>query len=481
MKRRLLVLVVAAVFVSGCVLGPNYVRPKADVPATFRFGPELAAQTAGLKWWTAYGDPVLDNLIGEALLNNWSVKIAAANVEAAAAIVMQVRAPMFPQVGYGAVGERLKFSESGGSSIAGLVGNPANVYQIGLNASWELDLWGRIRRQTEAAQANLLATNEARRGVILSLVSAVATNYLQLRGLDAQLDVAKRTQRTYGESVKLFELQFRYGQVSQMNVAQSQSQYQTASAQIPLIEQDIAQLENAICVLVGRNPGPIERGKSIDAMTPPVIPSGLPSELLERRPDIMQAEQQLIAANAQIGAAKALYFPTISLTGAFGAASSDLSKLFQGPARTWSFAGSLVGPLFTAGLIKGQVAQAEASQNAALLAYRQSIQSAFNDVSNALIARQKLREQIASQELLVTALRDYSRLARYQYEGGYAPYATVLQAEQQLFPAELTLAATRASEAIAIASIYKAMGGAWIDDVDPERQARSEPTGGGTR
>jgi multidrug efflux system outer membrane protein len=311
--------------------------------------------------------------------------------------------------------------------------------------------------------------------VILSLVAAVASSYIQLRGLDEQLVIAKRTLGTYEESVKLFELQFRYGQVSQMNVAQAQSQYETAAAQIPQIEQQIAQTENALSVLVGRNPGPIARGKSIHELVPPVPPAGVPSQLLDRRPDLLQSEQQLVAANAQIGAAKALYFPAISLTGALGSASSDLSNLFTGPARVWSYAGQLAGPIFSFGAVSGLVAQSEAVQQAALLSYRFSIQNAFADVDNALVANQKQKEQLAAQQKLVDALSTYSRLARLQYTGGYTSYSTVLQAEQSLFPAELTLAAVRASLLASSVGVYKAMGGGWVVAADRMTGDRAPP------
>jgi multidrug efflux system outer membrane protein len=466
MKRSSIALALFALGLAGCMVGPDYVRPPVDAPVAYRFEPAQAAATAETAWWKQYGDPVLDDLITEALAANWNVKIAAANVEAAAAIVTQARAPMFPQVGYDASGQRARLGE-GSTRLPGFVDPSArSLYQAGLTASWEIDLWGRLRRQTEAAQANELATEQARRGVILSLVASVATNYIQLRGLDEALAVTKKTQAAYATSLQIFTYQFQYGQVSQMNVAQAQSQYETASAQIPELEQQIAQLENALCVLLGRNPGPIPRGKPVAQLSAPPVPAGLPSQLMERRPDLMQAEAQLIAANAQIGAAKALYFPTISLTGAFGSASGDLSGLFKGPASAWSYAGSIVGPIFTAGLVSGQVAQAEATQRAALLGYQQAIQSAFADVSNALVARAKLLEQLGAQERLVAALQDYARLARLQYDGGYAPYSTVLQAEQTLFPAELTLATLRASAAGSVATIYKAMGGGWVDRAD---------------
>jgi multidrug efflux system outer membrane protein len=262
-----------------------------------------------------------------------------------------------------------------------------------------------------------------------------------------------------------------------MTVAQAQSQYETAAVQIPQIESQIAQTENALSILLGRNPGPIPRGKSIYELALPAVPAGVPSALLERRPDLLQAEQALIAANAQIGAARALYFPTISLTGALGSSSSDLSELFKGPTRVWSYAGQVIGPIFTFGAVSGQVAQAEAAQTAALLSYRLAIQNAFADVDNALVANQKLRDQLAAQERLVAALRDYARLARLQYDGGYAPYSTVLQAEQTLFPAELGLAAVRASVFASAANTYKAMGGGWIAEADKLTGGRGSPGG----
>jgi multidrug efflux system outer membrane protein len=441
-------------------------RPQVEVPPTFLYEPKVVADTADTEWWKQYGDPVLDELIADALAHNLNVRIAAANVEQAAGVFTQTRSALFPQIGYGATGERARTTESGATRLPDIVPNPQNAYQALLTASWELDLWGRIRRLSESARANLLATDEARRGVILTLVSSVATNYLALRGLDEQLVIAKRTLGTYAEAVNLYQLQFKYGQTSQMTVAQAQSQYETAAAQIPQIESQIAQTENALAILLGRNPGPIPRGKSVYDLAVPAVPTGLTSGLLERRPDLLQAEQTLIGANAQIGAAKALYFPTISLTGAFGGASAELSNLFTGPARVWNYTGQVIGPIFTFGAISGQVAQAEAAQQAALANYRLSIQSAFADVDNALVANAKLKDQQAAQERLVASLKDYARLARLQYTGGYTSYTTVLQAEQTLFPAELTLAAVRASVFGSAANIYKSMGGGWVTEAD---------------
>ena len=456
----------AAAALAGCTLGPDYKRPEVAAPAAFQYEPKDAAATADTLWWRQFQDAVLDQLIDEALQHNTNVQIAAANVEQAAAVLTQTRSQLFPQVGYGAGAQRERSVEPAFAALIPNYPNPSSAYQAALQASWEIDLWGRIRRQSEAAYANVLATDEARRGVILTLVANVANSYLQLRGLDSQLAVAKKTLQTYKESVDLFQLQFQYGQVSLMNVAQAQSQYETAAAQIPLLEQQIAQTQNSLAVLIGRDPGPIMRGKSVDDLTLPQVPAGVPSALLERRPDLLQAEQQLIAANAQIGAAKALYFPTISLTGAFGSASADLSKLFSGPAKVWSYAGTVAGPIFSFGAVSGQVMQAEAAQNAALLNYQLSIRNAFADVDNPLVANSKLREQLDAQIKLVAALQQYSDLARLQYDGGYAPYSTVLQAEQALFPAELNLAAVRAQLFGSAVNIYKSMGGGWVTQAD---------------
>jgi outer membrane protein, multidrug efflux system len=454
----------ASVLLAGCAVGPNYHRPTVVVPAAFLYEPAQAAAAANVDWWTQFNDPVLDQLIRDGLANNKSIKIAAANVEQASAIVTSTRAPLFPQVNYQAEAGRYKFSQHSTTALPGDISNPTNFYQVLGGASWELDLWGRVRRLTESAQANLLATEQARRGVILSLVGSVASDYLQLRGLDEQLAIAERTLAAYDESRRSMELKFKYGRVSQMNVAQANSRYETAAAQIPPIKTQIAVLENALSVLLGKNPDKIPRGKAIFELASPAIPAGVPSELLERRPDLLQSEQQLISANALIGAAKAQFFPTIALTGATGYASNDLSNLFKGPARVWSYGGGLTGPLFTGGLVYGQYKQAQAAHKAALLDYELAIQSAFADVDNALVSQQELSDQVAAQERLVTALRGYAQLSQYLFDGGREPYSTVLQAEEDLFPAELNWAAERAALYIGMVDIYKAMGGGWVDD-----------------
>jgi len=466
-----LIALALVVLISGCMVGPDYERPAIDLPPTFRYEAADARETANAEWWKAFQDPALEALVDEALANNLTVKVAAANILQAAGVLTQVRSPLFPQITYDGGGTRQRFSESGSLPLSSLVENPRNDFQLAGGVNWEIDLWGRIRRLSEAAQADLLATREARRGVILSLVAAVAESYLQLRGLDAQLEIAMRTLKAYGESVKLFELQFQHGQVSLMTVEQARSQYQTAAAAIPQIESQIGQTENALSILVGRNPGPVRRGRSIQDLALPAIPAGLPSQLLERRPDLAQAEQNLIAANAQIGAAKALYFPSVSLTGILGTQSAELSDLFSGPARTWSYSGSFVGPIFTAGAISGQVKQAEAARQAALLSYRNTILNAFSDVENALVARRKLSDQLGARENLVASLREYARLAWMQYNSGYTPYLTVLNAESQLFPAELDYAQTKTALLSAYVNLYKAMGGGWVS----RAEALTEP------
>ncbi|WAC06211.1 MAG: efflux transporter outer membrane subunit [Thermodesulfobacteriota bacterium] len=464
MRRTLIVSLLVAVYFAGCMLGPDYKRPGVTTPQSFEYQPQEVAETANTEWWKQFDDPVLDQFIAEALANNKSVKIAAANVEQAAGLLMTTRADLFPQVNYSASTTRERSSEN--NITPAPLKNPFNSRQILGGVTWEIDLWGRIRRLTEAAQAELFASDEARRGVILSLVAEVATSYIQLCAFDEQLAISQRTLKTYEDSLRLFELQHRYGQVSKMTVEQSRSQYETAAATIPQIESQVVQTENALSILLGRNPGTITRGRKLAELAMPPVPAGLPSQLLERRPDILQAEQNLIAANAQIGAAKALYFPTISLTGAFGRSSSELSDIFKGASKTWSYSGSIIGPIFTAGAIRGQVKQAEAAQKAALSAYEQTIQNSFADTENALVSREKLEEQLTAEQKRVGAYQEYSRLAWLKYNGGYTDYLDVLYAETQLFPAELSLAQTQAATLTSLVNIYKAMGGGWVNEAD---------------
>lgn len=402
----------ASLSLTGCLLGPDYARPKVDVPATFRFSIQETADTANTAWWEQFGDPVLNDLIAAVLADNLDIKIAAARVEEFRGQFVTTRSGLFPQVGANFNASRQRATLSGGVPLPANVNPVYNQFDASVSAAWEIDLFGKTRRETEAARANLLASEEGRRGTILSLVASVASSYINLRSLDRQLDIAKATVESRAESVKVFTLRFAGGEVSQMELAQSQSEYQAALATIPELETQIGVQEDALAVLLGRNPEPILRGHDLDALTAPAIPSSLPSELLERRPDVLQAEQNLVAQNALIGAARALYFPSISLTGLFGSVSTQFSNLFTGPARVWSFAGAVSLPIFTAGNIEGQVHQAEARQQEALFAYQKAIQVAFQEVADALIALQKSREQLGIQQDQVTALSSYSHLAR---------------------------------------------------------------------
>jgi multidrug efflux system outer membrane protein len=455
----------ALLALNGCLLGPNYERPALDIPSTFRFADPEAKEIVDTIWWQQFQDPALNDLIGIALAENKDVKIAAARVDQFLGQFQSTRSQLFPQAGAGFDAERQRLP-IGTTALPPNVGPVFNQFSATLSASWEIDVFGKLRRQTEAARANLLASEEGRRATILALVASVATTYINLVSLDRQLDIAKATTSSRSESVTVFTLRFRYGETSQMELAQSQSEYEASLATIPQLEQQIAQQEDALSVLLGRNPEPVPRDRELDDLVLPQVPAGLPSELLTRRPDLRQAEQDMIAANALIGAARALYFPSISLTGLFGTASTQFSNLFTGPARVWSYAGAVTMPIFTAGNISGQVKQAEAQQQQALYSYQKAIQVAFQEVADSLITLQKSREALIVQGRQVDALRTYSRLARLRYEGGYTSYIEVLDAERSLFNAQLSYTQTQGAVFTSMVSLYKAMGGGWVTDAE---------------
>jgi outer membrane protein, multidrug efflux system len=456
---------IALLALGGCLLGPNYERPAVDAPPAFRFAGPVTKEIVGTVWWEQFQDPALNELIGIALAENKDVKIAAARVEQFLGQFQTTRSQLFPQAAAGFDAERRRVPI--GSTVLPPGIEPVfNEFSATLSASWEIDVFGKLRRQTEAARANLLASEEGRRATILTLVASVASSYINLVSLDRQLEIAKATTASRADSVNVFSLRYKYGQVSQMELAQSQSEYEASLATIPQLEQQIGQQEDALSILLGRNPQAIARDREIDDLALPVVPAGLPSELLARRPDLRQAEQNLIAANALIGAARALYFPSISLTGLFGTASIQLSNLFTGPARVWSYAGSVTLPIFTAGSIAGQVKQAEAQQQQALFEYQKAIQVAFQEVDDSLIGLQKTREALVVQGREVDALRTYSRLARLRYEGGYTSYIEVLDAERSLFNAQLSYTQTQGTVLTSMVNLYKAMGGGWVTDAE---------------
>jgi multidrug efflux system outer membrane protein len=344
--------------------------------------------------------------------------------------------------------------------------NPTDSYQAAFSGAWEIDLWGKLRRANEAARADLLSTEEARQSVILSLVSAVANGYITLRDLDKQLEVAVRTVKAREDSYKLFKLRYEGGVISELELNQVKSEYEQALATIPQIEKQIAFQENGLSVLIGRNPGTIMRGKNLDDLVLPVVPVGLPSDLLIQRPDIRQAEQTLVAANARIGVARAQYFPTISLTGLFGWSSSDLSNLFKGAAKMWNWGGNLTAPIFTGGAIMGQEKAAEAIQQQALFNYQKAVQGAFREVEDSLVDQKRTREQLDAQKRQVDTLREYARIARIRYDNGYTSYIEVLDAERSLFNAELSYTQTQGILFQSLVNLYKAVGGGWVVAAD---------------
>jgi len=471
--RNTLLVTALGLALSGCSFAPTYQRPEVPVPAQWEVSIQTANNLANTTWWKQFQDPVLDNLIQIALQENKDVQIAAARVEEYMGRYGVTRSAQFPQVGANADAARTRASESKDVALAE---NPVNDFRVDLGVSFELDLWGKLRNATEAARAQLLATEEARRTVILTLVSQLANSYVRLLDFDQQLAVTRATLQTRSESVRINGLRFRAGLTSELDYQQAVAEYQNAAVQVPLLERQIGQQENAISLLLGRNPGTISRGVSLDRLAMPQVPGGLPSELLERRPDIRGAEQQLIAANALIGVAKAAFFPSISLTGLFGVASTDLSDLFKGPSKTWQFAGALAQPIFTGGALTGQLQVAEAVQKQALLNYQQTIQTAFAEVDNSLIAVSKLREQLKDQVVQVSALQRNLDLATLRYQNGYSDYLTVVDADRNLYSAQLQYVQSQGDLFSAMVSLYKAMGGGWIEQVEQAGTALANPT-----
>jgi multidrug efflux system outer membrane protein len=457
-----------AISLSACMVGPDYRRPEVKSPGAWRFEEKEAQDLANTRWWRQFGDPVLEGLIGEALRENKDVKITAARVEQFVGRAMVTRSALFPQVAAAAVPTRSRVSQYVNPPWTAESGalNPYWAYEPFLSASWQIDLWGQLRRAGEAARADLLATREARQGVILTVVATVASAYTDLLDLDKQLDIAERTVASRADTLKLFKLRFDRGLSSELELRQAESEYQSALATVPLLKKLIGQQENALCVLLGRNPGPIPRGRLFDGLVLPAVPAGLPSELLERRPDIRQAEQNLIAANARIGVAKAQYYPNVTLTGLFGYESTSLSNLFTGPAKMWSYSAPVVAPIFTAGAIAGTVRVAEGVQREMLSRYEQVIQQAFREVEDGLIDQAKSREQLAVQARQVEALKAYDRLARIRYDNGYTSYIEVLDAERSLFAAQLYYAQTQAVLMRALINLYRSMGGGWVVEAE---------------
>jgi outer membrane protein, multidrug efflux system len=473
------VLLLAVTGFIGCAVGPNYQRPTVDVPVTYRGAtagslpatdaqsepskpkpPAIVSERESLgdeKWWEVFEDPKLQGLIRTALKNNYDVRIAAARVLEARAQLGITRADQFPSLTAGG-----NISSQQNPKIGPIPAYEVTQGELAASAAWNLDFWGKYRRATEAARANLLANEWAQKAVMATLVADLATSYFQLRQFDLQLEISKRTLSSRRESLEMTQALEQHGINSLLDVRQSEQLVYTAATDVPDFERQIAQEENAISILLGNNPGDIPRGlKLTEQPHAPEVPAGLPSSLLERRPDIREAEENLIAANAQIGVARAAYFPQISLTGTAGFESPALTSLFTGPAGLWNLAGSFTQPIFEGGRLKSSVRLAEAQHEQVLLSYQETIQGAFRDVSNALIAYRKNRELRVEQEHLLESAQDAAHLSHTRFDAGTTDYLEVLTNETNSFSAELGLAQAQANELIAMVQLYQALGGGW--------------------
>jgi multidrug efflux system outer membrane protein len=458
---RLCCIVLSLLITTGCTLGPKYKRPAAPVPDSFRGstpGTTPTSQSLGdEKWWTVFQDPQLQALIREALAQNYDVRIAATRVLEAQASLGITRADQFPIVFGGASTTNQRFPQTQITRAF-----ETSPFQVNLGLAWELDFWGKFRRATEAARAELLSTEWGQRAVMSSLVSDVATAYFQLLELDSEMDISKHTLDSRRESLRLVEVRAKGGVTSLLDVRQSEQLVYTAAAAIPDLERRIEQQENLISIFLGRNPGPVARGLSlVENKVPPEVPAGLPSSLLDRRPDIQASEQTLISANALIGVAKAAYFPQITLTGLAGYQSPALTDLFTGPAGLWSFGAQLTQPIFTAGKIRSGVRLTEAQKQEVALIYQQSIQQAFREVSDSLIAYRKNREFREQEALLVQAAADATQLADSRYRGGVTSYLEVLVSDTDFFDAQIGLSQAQLNERLALVQLYNALGGGW--------------------
>jgi len=450
-------------------MGPDYERPPVDTAGAFRGAPSSAAgkTTPGagqaspslgdVRWSEVFRDPTLQNLIRTALVQNLDVGIAAARVVQAEAQLGITRADQLPAVSIDASASRQRLPATGATPAA-----EVNTWRAAGSASWQLDFWGKFRRASEAARADLLGAEWGARAVVTTLVADMASSYFQLRELDLELDITRRAVVSRRQSLELVKLQERQGTVSMLDVRQAEQLVYVADQTIVDLERRIAQQENAIRVLLGANPGPVPRGqKLIDQPHDPVVPSGLPSALLQRRPDIRAAEERLVAANARIGVARAAYFPDIALTGSGGFQSSALADLLEAPARLWSAAASLTQTIFAGGRIRAGVKLSEAQKREQLLTYRQTILQAFREVSDALVGYGKGQEFRAQQELLTESARDAARLSDQRYRGGTASYLEVLDSDTRYLTAELGLAQARLGELLALVQLYRALGGGW--------------------
>src|SRR5215468_3569734 len=468
MKKRLISGVVIVSLLAGCTAGPKYSRPVVESPSAFRGAADPATardpdSLADLRWYEVFKDEQLQDLVRTALTNNYDLLQAVARIQAARANLGITRSDQFPSASAGVDMTTLRNSGSGQFAAPAGSSHTRTFGSVMLNLlSFEVDIWGRLRRATEAARANLIATEEDRKAVMTTVVGDVSAAYFNLLELDKELEIAKDTLATRQESLRLIQGRQQGGIATMLDVRQAEQLVYAAAQTVPDIERLIEKTENQINLLLGKDPGPVTRGLALtEQEQPPSAPPGLPSSLLERRPDIRAAEQNLIAATANIGVAKAAYFPQISLTGFMGGQSNQLSNLFSGPGGVWNFAPQVTLPIFNAGRVKSGVKFTEAQRQLALTQYQQSIKTAFREVSDALVEYRKVKEIRTQQESLVTTLQDRSRLAYLRYKGGVDTQLNALDADRDLFAAELNLAQTRRNELLALVQLYKALGGGW--------------------
>jgi outer membrane protein, multidrug efflux system len=446
---------------AGCAVGPDYKRPDVQTPDGFRFAERQTTNSLGdLPWWQVFKDPILQGLIGTALTNNYDLKQAVARVEQARNQAAVANSAFFPQIGYG--GDIGRGRNSLYNSPAALDGHTDSSAQLTLNAAWEIDIWGRIRRSSEAARAQYLATDEARRGVMITLVGDIATAYFQLLQLDQQLEIQRAATNAYAGSYRIFNDRLTNGVASKLETDRAAAALANAAALIPQLELQIATTENQLNILLGRSPGSIARNSLTNQpQLAPEIPAGLPSELLRRRPDVLASEQLLIAANANIGVSVANFFPQIGLTTFLGRASPELSAFTGGAGNLWDLGGTLSGPVFQGGALRAQYRASKAKFDEAKAAYQQSVLTAFKEVSDALITRQKLDEEYVYEGLAAVALASSVDLATQRYLNGKSSYFEVLQAQQELYPTQQQQVQTQVGELLAVVQLYKALGGGW--------------------
>ena len=479
-RRRIALFLLVVLTASGCKVGPNYKRPTIVTPDKWREMEAANASVAELPWWEMFQDPQLQELIRIALVENKDLKIAVERIEEARAIYGFTRSDLYPAVDANAGVGGIRFSEGSLSHTPEAdrgISTDRPIFTLGLGLSWELDFFGRIRRATEAQRANLLATEEARRTVVLTLVSDVARAYMELRDFDRRLEIARRTLDSRREYVELARVRFEGGLTSEVDWRQAQAEYYRTEAFVHDFERLVAQKENEISVLLGRNPGAVLRGRTLEEQpVPPAVPPGLPSELLERRPDIRQAEQELVAANARIGEAKAMLFPRISLTASYGFASTELDQLLDASSQSGFIFGQLLQPLFNAGKNRRRVEARESQFRQAATSYERTIIRAFREVEDSLVAHRKAGDQLVAQRERVQAERKVLELAELRYRGGVAPYLEVLDAQRALFNAEIELTQVTSDRVVTLIRLYKSLGGGWSNAQPPPAPPTGPPT-----